>query len=158
MGREIFAYIIHKEGVPDDSALELLSAALQIDPKAPATAVVAGSGSSLTAVCSELVRSYDRVWKIDQENLGYPNAAVIGFLLERVLPKGEIVLIPHEHFGMDLAPGLSVRLESAFLSDVIAFESIEEDRLLAVREEYNGMVRTHVAGNISKGCVMTIRS
>lgn len=158
MGREIFTYIIHKEGVLDDSALELLTAASRIEPEVSATAVVIGTGSNLDAACSELLHSYDRVWKVDIKGLAYPNAALIGILLGQVLPKGGILLIPHEHFGMDLAPVLSVRLEAAFLSDAIAFEGIKEDRLLAVREEYNGMVRTHVSCDISKGVVITVRS
>ena len=36
---QIFAYIRHKDGVADDSALELVNAAKQIDSGAAATAV-----------------------------------------------------------------------------------------------------------------------
>jgi hypothetical protein len=29
------------------------------------------------------------------------------------------VLVSHEHFGIDLAPGLSVKMNAAFVSDVL---------------------------------------
>ena len=55
----IFAYVAHKGGVPDDTAVELLAAAKKIDPAASPTAVVTGSGPDLDAVCKtppELLR------------------------------------------------------------------------------------------------------
>ena len=54
MTARIFAYIVHKAGVADDSAAELLAAAKKIDPAASPTAVVAGSGAELDAVCDSL--------------------------------------------------------------------------------------------------------
>jgi electron transfer flavoprotein alpha subunit len=78
-------------------------------------------------------------------------------MLTRILPKEGIVLIPHEHFGMDLAPGLSVKLDAAYLADAVDFEGIEDGKLKAVREEYLGQVSTHVLCDISKGAVITIR-
>ncbi len=47
----IFAYIVHKAGVVDDSAAELAAAATKIDAAASPTAVVVGSGPELDAVC-----------------------------------------------------------------------------------------------------------
>ena len=45
MTARIFAYIVHKGGVVDDSAAELLAAAKNIDPAASPTAIVTGSGA-----------------------------------------------------------------------------------------------------------------
>ncbi|MCP4686588.1 MAG: electron transfer flavoprotein subunit alpha/FixB family protein, partial [Desulfobacterales bacterium] len=58
MAQQIFAYITHADGKADDSALELVTAAREIDPDAAVTAVVAGSGDSLDAVCKEAAASY----------------------------------------------------------------------------------------------------
>ena len=66
MTARIFAYIVHKAGVVDDSAAELLAAAKKIDPVASPTAVVVGSGAELDAVCNNLCGSYAEVWKISQ--------------------------------------------------------------------------------------------
>jgi len=60
----IFAYIVHKGGVVDDSAFELATAARKIDPAASPTAILAGWGTALYAACSALGASYPEIWKI----------------------------------------------------------------------------------------------
>jgi electron transfer flavoprotein alpha subunit len=157
MARQVFAYIIHKDGVVDDTALELLAAAVKLDPDASITAVVAGSGAELDAVCNEVAFSFAEVWKIDNEALAYINADVLRGLLVRILPEDSIFLVPHDHFGMDLAPGLSIKLDAAYLPDAVVFEGIEDGRLKVVREEYGGQVSTNVLCDISEGAVITVR-
>ncbi|UCD33334.1 MAG: electron transfer flavoprotein subunit alpha/FixB family protein [Desulfobacterales bacterium] len=157
MTQRIFAYIIHKKGVVDDTALEMVSAAQRLGIDAPITAVVAGSGDELGTVCNAMAASYAEVWKIYDDALAYINAEVLRELLVRILPTDGIVLIPHEHFGMDLAPGLSVKLGAAYLPDAVDFEGIEDGYLKAVREEYSGQVNTHVLCDISQGAVVTVR-
>ena len=81
MAAQVFAYIEHKNGVADDTALELISAAQKIYPDASKTAIVTGSGADLDAVCNDLSASYAEVWKFDSEATGvsqcrsYPKAA-----------------------------------------------------------------------------------
>lgn len=157
MTQQVFAYIIHADGVVDDSALEMVAAAGELNPSASAIAVVAGAGAELEAVCNEVVSSFSEVWKIENEALAYVNAEVLRDLMVRILPKDGIVLIAHDHFGMDLAPGLSIKLDSAYLPDAVAFEGVEDGRLKAVREEYSGQVSTHVLCDISDGAVITLR-
>ncbi len=157
MARQVFAYIIHKDGVTDDTALELVAAAGKLDPDASITAVVAGAGAGLDAVCNEVASSFAEVWKIDDKALAHVNAEVLRGMLARILPKNGIVLVPHEHFGMDLAPGLSVKLDAAYLPDAVDFEGIEDGMLKVVREEYGGQVSTHVLCDISEGAVITAR-
>ena len=62
------------------------------------------------------------MWKIANEALAYPNAELIRKALVKVLPPGSIVLVPHDHFGIDLAPGLSIKLNAAFVPDVLGIE------------------------------------
>jgi electron transfer flavoprotein alpha subunit len=157
MADSVFAYILHKDGKADDTALELAIAARRLMSGATATAVVAGSGAELDAVCNEVAALYDAVWKIDNDALAYVNAEVLRPLLVNLLPKGSVVLFAHEHFGMDFAPGLSVKLEAAYLPDAVAFEGIEGNVLTAVREEYTGQVSTHVTCDLSSGAVITVR-
>ena len=47
MAGQIFAYITHKAGKADDSALELATAAGKIYPDASTTAIVTGAGADL---------------------------------------------------------------------------------------------------------------
>ena len=157
MARQIFAYILHENGKADDSALELAAAAKKIDPAAPVTAIVTGTGADLDVVCSEAAAAYHDVWKFDSADLEYPNAEVVRKVLTGVIPAGSIVLAAHEHFGMDLAPGLAVKLGAAYLSDAVDLLNVEGDLLKAVRQEYAGQVSAHVTCSISSGAVITMR-
>lgn len=158
MPGKIFVYLIHKGGTADDTALELLAAAKKIDPEASVTALVAGSDKELEKVVNQIAPSFDEVWKIDHESLSYVIAETLRPMLARIIPKKSILLIPHEHFGMDLSPGLSIKLNAAFVPDVVAFTDIKEDKITAIREEFSGQVSTHVVVDISQGVVISIRS
>jgi electron transfer flavoprotein alpha subunit len=157
MAGQVFAYITHKEGVADDSALELVAAAGKIVPDATVTAIVTGSGENLDTVCNAMAASYSEVWKFENEALAYPNAEVIRKLLVSSLPADAIVLVPHDTFGMDLAPGLSIKLDSAFIADVVDFDGLDGNTLKIIRQEYSGQVSTHVTCDISAGVVLNIR-
>ena len=153
----IFAYIAHKGGVPADSALELAAAARKIDSAAAPTAILTGWGADLDAACNALGASYPQVWKIANEALAYPNAELIRKALQKVLPSNSIVLVAHEHFGIDLAPGLSIKTNSAFVSDVLDITGVDGANLKLVRQEFGGQISAHVRCDISTGAVITIR-
>ena len=157
MAQTVFSYILHQDGKIDDTAFELISAAKKIVPDATAIAIAMGSGSELEAACNELSASYPEIWKIDDEALSYPNAEIIRGLLSRIIPQGSIVLVPHEHFGMDLSPGLSIKLDTSFLPDAVDFEGTEDGKLKVIREEYSGQVSTHMLCDIAQGAVITVR-
>ena len=157
MAGQVFAYIAHKEGKVDDTAVELLTAAGKIYPGAAVTAIVTGAGSGLDAVCNEAAALYKEVWKYDNEALAYPNAEAIRRLLVKVLPPDAVVFLPHDTFGMDLGPGLSIKLDSVFISDVVGFEGLEGDTLKVIRQEFSGQVSTHSSCDISAGAVINIR-
>ena len=140
----IFAYIAHKGGVADDSAAELVAAARKIDAAASPTAILTGFGPELDTACGSLRDSYVEIWKVANEALAYPNAELVRKVLVDVLPPGCILLMPHNHFGIDLSPGLSVKMNSAFVSDVVNIEGIEGANLKLVRQEFGGHVSTHV--------------
>jgi len=157
MAGQVFAYITHKEGKADDTALELVKAAGKIYPDAPVTAIVTGSGADLDALCNEMTASYKEVWKFDNDALAYPNAEAIRKLLVNVLPQDAVVFFGHDTFGMDLGPGLSIKMDSVFLPDVVDFEGLDGDSLKVIRQEYSGQVSTHVSCNISAGAVINVR-
>ncbi len=157
MSKELYIYVTHKDGAPDDSASELIAAAGKIDPDASVTAIVAGSGDNVDTVCQTIVASGSTVFKIVNEALAYPNAEIIRKVLVNILPTDAIILISHDTFGMDLGPGLSIKLDAAFVSDVIDFEGAEGDNLKIIRQEFSGQVYTHVLCDISAGAVINIR-
>jgi electron transfer flavoprotein alpha subunit len=153
----IFTYIVHKGGVVDDSAFELAASARKIDAATSPTAILAGWGADLDVACNALRASYAEIWKIANEALAYPNAELVRKALLKVLPSNSIVLLPHQHFGMDLAPGLSIKTDSAFVSDVLEIAGVEGADLNVVRQEFGGQVSAHVRCDISSGAVVTIR-
>ena len=154
---QIFTYIVHNNGVANDTAIELIVAAKKIDADAQVTAIITGSGSELDAVCTEVAASYNDVWKIDNADFAYPNAEIIRELIIKLIPSDAILLLPHDTFGMDLGPGLSIKLDSSFVADVVEFEDVDGSTLKLVRQEYSGQVSTHMTCDISSGAVINIR-
>ena len=157
MSSQIFVYIEHHGGAADDTALELINSAKKIDPEAKVTAVVSGSGSEVDNVAQEVAATYPEVWKIDNSELSYPNAEIIRGLLLNLLPQDSILLLAHDTFGMDLAPGLSVKLDSSYVADVVDIEDVDGNTLKTVRQEFGGQVHAHVNCDIAQGAVVTIR-
>jgi electron transfer flavoprotein alpha subunit len=153
----IFAYIVHKDGIADDTAAELLAAAKKIEAAQSPTAIVTGSGATLDGVCDSLKSSYGEIWKIANDALSYPNAELVRKALVAVVPQGSVVLVPHAHFGVDLSPGLSIKLDAAYVPDVVDIEGVEGTVLKAVRQEFGGALSTHVRCDISSGAVINIR-
>ena len=154
---QIFAYILHKDGVVDDTALELAAAAKKIDAGATPKAIVVGAGDALDGLCNDMAASFGEVWKVANDAFTYPDAEIIRKLLANILPADSIVLFAHEHLGMDLAPGLSVKLDAAFVPDVVDIEGADGSTLKLVRQEFGGAVSAHVTCDASQGAVMTIR-
>ncbi len=153
----IFAYIVHRGGVVDDSASELIAAARKIAPNASPTAILTGWGADLDAACNSVRSSFGETWKIADAALAYPNAEIVRQALVKVLPRNSILLVPHDHFGIDLSPGLSIKLNSAFVSDVCGIDGVEGNSLKLVRQEFGGQVSAHVRCDLSSGAVINIR-
>ena len=154
---QIFAYILHKDGELDDTALELRAAAKKIDAGANPTAIVVGASDGLDDICAKTAAGYAEVWKVASDALAYPDAEITRKILVNILPADSIVLLAHEHFGMDLAPGLSVKLDSAFAADVVDIEGADGDTPKLVRQAYGGAVSAHVECDASAGAVLTMR-
>jgi electron transfer flavoprotein alpha subunit len=154
----IFSYVVHQGGIPDDSAVEMVAAAKKIDPSATVTAIVTGAGPELDAVCDAVCASFGEVWKISGDAISYPNAEVVRKALVNIVPPGSILLVPHNHFGMDLSPGLSIKLGTAYVSDVVGIDGVDGGALNLVRQEFGGQISTHVTCDLSSGAILNIRS
>lgn len=153
---QVFAYITHKGGAADDSALELVAAAKKLGADA-VTAVVTGTGSDLDAVCKQAAASYKEVWKIDNAAMVYPNAEVVRKALVNILPAGCILLLSHDTFGLDLGPGLSIKMNAAYAPDVVGIDGVDGNTLKVVRQEFGGAVSAHVTVDTAAGAVITLR-
>lgn len=65
--------------------------------------------------------------------------------------------MPHDHFGIDLAPGLSVKLNRALITDVLEIIGVEGGQLDVVRQEFGGQLSAHVRCDLAAGAVVTVR-
>ena len=155
MDARVFVYVAHDDGKVDDSALELWTAARTMFPESSPTAIVAGSG--IESVAQEAAGTFSEVWRFDREALSYPNAELLRPLLVKALPQGAIVMLPHNTFGIDLGPGLSVKLGATFVPDVVGIDGVEGTTLKVVRQEFAGQVSTHVQAELGDGAVITVR-
>ena len=63
-------------------------------------------------------------------------------------PRGSIVLFRMITSELILAPGLSIKMNAAFVSDVVAIEGTEGNSLKLVRQEFGGQVSAHVRCDI----------
>jgi len=154
---EIFAYILHKNGKADDTAMELVAAAKKVDPAVPVTALVLGSAADADAVAGQAANHYKKVWKVADAALSHPNAELIRPVLQKILPPGAILLMPTDSFGMDLGPGLAVKMGGAYLADVVNLHGVNAGKLVADRQEYSGQVYVKVEADVSAGAVITCR-
>lgn len=153
----IFAIIQQKNGKADDTVAELCLAAKKIDASASVTAIVIGKAADCDAVAAEAAKYYANVWKIAADALAYPNAEVIRPMLTSLIPAGSIVLAPFTPFGMDLCPGLSVKMNAAYCADVVGIESLSGTSLTINRQEYAGQVYARMIIDIAGGAVITCR-
>lgn len=157
MMTRIFALVPHKAGIADEIAGELASAARSIDVTASPVAIVTGNGSDLDKVAASLCATFAEVWKIDNQALANPNAELVRQALVAVVPHGSMVLVAHDHFGIDLSPGLSIKLGAAFVPDVTAVDGLQGNSLKLVRQEFGGQFSTHVTCDIAAGAVINLR-
>jgi electron transfer flavoprotein alpha subunit len=153
----IFVYIVQRAGVVDDVAAELVQAASKIDANQSPIAILSGFGAELDRACDSLRSTFAEVWKVSHESLAYPNAELVRQALLAVLPPKSILLIPHDHFGIDLAPGLSIKLDCPFASDVVAIDQVQNEKATLVRQEFGGQVSAHYQCDLLEGAVINIR-
>mgnify|MGYP006295823855 FL=1 len=158
MSSNTYLFVPNKERIMDDAVTEMVSAAKKSDPASEPIGIVFGSGPEVDSVCEKASHFVKEVWKVDGQSAAVPNAEMSRILLTRIVPNGSIIFLIHDHLGMDLAPGLSIKLKTPYLSDIVELEKANGQNILAVREEYSGQMRCHMACDISGGAVITIRS
>lgn len=147
----IFIFANHIDGLVSDSVFELISTARSISPLGELTAIACGENVDL--VCEALRPHFTAIWKISSTSVSLHNPEQVRAAMTQVLPAHSIVLFSHEHLAIDLAPGLSVKLNVPYVPDIVSIESSG----LLVRQEFNGQFHTRVRCDLSGGAVITVR-
>ena len=148
----IFAYIVHKSGVADDTAAELPAAARKIDPTQPLHGDRHRVGRRSGHGLRESARHVREIWKIAREPLAYPNAELVRKALVSVLPRGQ-------HPAGSACPFRRGSLAGAFGQDECGVRAgrggyrrrRRRRGSKLVRQEFGGQVSTHVRCDISIG-------
>ena len=157
MNSRVVAYLNCSKSAFEDTAAELAMAAKKVDASSPLTAVVTGFGPELDKCCEKLRAIFQEVWKVGHSLLEHPTPEVVREVLSGVLPEAAIVLLSHDAFGIDVGPGLSVKLKAAYVADIVGIEHVDRSIVWAICEEFGGQVNTHVTCDASRGAVMTFR-
>ncbi|MDZ7598905.1 MAG: hypothetical protein U5J82_11565 [Desulfobacterales bacterium] len=126
MARQIFAYILHKGGVADDSAQELAWRPGKAIPALTATAVVVGSGASLEGAVRAAAGYMPEVWKIDNAALAYPNAEVVRkALVKHPARRARHRWCPRTPSAWTWPRAFRSSSNAAFVPDMVGIEGVE---------------------------------
>ena len=144
----------------DDTAWELLGAARALAGEGGSVGA-ALLGEGVADLANELARGYDDVWVFDDGRLadwdGEAYARAVAPLAARERPA--LILAAHTNLGIDLAPGLSVRVGVPLLPDCLALEAADGGGYVAVRAIYGGKVHARFALTPSaQGAMATLRA
>jgi electron transfer flavoprotein alpha subunit len=156
---KILAIVENTTGGLDESAWELLAAgrALAGDGGSVAAALL---GHEVTGLGAELATGFDDVYVFDDARLADPDGEADALALEALATREgyDVILAPHTNRGIDLAPGLSVKLGVPLLADCFHLEW-KGAELSGQRTVHGGKVHaTITAAPSDKGCIATLRS
>jgi electron transfer flavoprotein alpha subunit len=159
--RKVLVLVELARGGVDDSAWELAAAARGLAAPGEGGCRVAAVllGSGVAPLAKELARRFDEVFHFDDPLLAVPDGEVFGALLAALIRREQpwATLIPHTNNGMDLAPGLSVRVGVPLLADCQELQA-QGDGLAAVRVVYGGKVQARIRAAASPaGFMATVR-
>lgn len=157
MNSRIVAYLHFSKAGIEDTGLELAVAAKRIDASLPLTVVVTGFGPELDKSCEKLRAVFQEVWKLNNPSLQHATPELVREALAGVLPKDSLVLMAHDDFAIDVGPGLSVKLNAAYVADIVGIEHMERTSLRVICQEFGGQLNTHVICDTSAGAVITVR-
>ncbi|MCD4677468.1 MAG: electron transfer flavoprotein subunit alpha/FixB family protein [Desulfobacula sp.] len=143
--KEIFVLAEHRQGILREITFELLLLADKMvqDHDLTVSIVLIGQDTSsfeqaLTGTCDDLIVINDDVF------LNYTADAYLTALEKLILDRKPVLtLIGHTSTGMDLAPVLAARMDTAFVSDCVSL-AFEGDTLHADRQIYGGKINSHL--------------
>lgn len=155
---DLFVVAEHRQGELRDITFEMLfkAGALCREHDHTLTAVLLGPKDS--GFSAQLAEWADRVIAFEDDRLTVYNGdlykAVLQHLLEDHAPF--LTLMGHTPWGMDLAPGLSVRTGCPLATDCVDI-LLEGDRPVVTRHIYSGKLFSRVTFKSSDGYMVTVR-
>ncbi len=158
MAAKILCIAELQRGQLDDATWELLSAARALaDDGGHVDAILIGS--DVAQFADVLAGGFDTVRVVEDARLDTPDGEARRALLVPLIQREgyDLVLLAHTNTTIDLAPGLSARLEAPLLADCLDITGAEDGGYRATRAVYGGKVNARVKSVSSPITVATLR-
>ena len=154
----IFVLVEHRQGEIRDITFEMLSKCKEIskDINVKTTAVLLGN--DVEQFLEPLKGYADTIVCCRDEKLEYFNSRTYQMVLSHLINDNKplLTLIGHTSYGIDLAPGLAIKLQIPLATDCADF-SVEDDQLRIVRQMYGGKVNARATLKKAESYLITIR-
>ncbi len=149
----IFVLVEHRQGEIRDITFEMLSKCKEISKT---TAVLLGN--DVEQFLDSLKGYADTIMVVKDEKLEYFNSKTYQMVLSHLINeyKPLLTLIGHTSYGIDLAPGLAIKLQTSLATDCADF-FLEDGQLRIVRQMYGGKVDAKATLKKSDSYLITIR-
>ncbi len=156
--RDIFVLAEHRQGKIRDITFEMLAAGEKMAGEQDVSLAAILLGYNVKELAEDLAPRASKVLVVEDEALKHFNSLPYQRVLSALHSKYQpfLTLIGHTAFGMDLAPSLSVELDSPLATDCIDF-SLDGNQLKATRSVYGGKVNAYVSLRQSSSHLLTIR-
>ncbi len=154
----IFVLVEHRQGEIRDITFEMLSKCKEIakDINARITALLLGND---VETYLEPLKGYaDAIMVVKDKKLEYFNSKTYQMILAHLISENKplLALIGHTSYGIDLAPGLAIKLQIPLATDCADF-FLEDGQLRIVRQMYGGKVDVKATLTKSDSYLITIR-
>jgi len=149
----IFVLVEHRQGEIRDITFEMLSKCKEISKT---TAVLLGN--DVEQFLDPLKGYADTIMVVKDEKLEYFNSKMYQMVLSHLINENKplLTLIGHTSYGIDLAPGLAIKLQIPLATDCADF-FLEDGQLRIVRQMYGGKVDAKATLKKSDSYLITIR-
>jgi electron transfer flavoprotein alpha subunit len=156
--KDIFIIAEHRQERLQDITWEAIAGGREVAGKTGGSLNAILLGFNVDEMARELSERCDRVFVIKDKRLENYNSELYQEAIFHIIPRDKpfIVMIGHTSTGMDLAPGLSLKLDVPLATDCLGIE-VKEGRIFAIRQVYSSKVNARVFFADAKGCMITIR-
>jgi len=156
--RPILVLAEHRQGQIRDVTFEMLTKAKELSQKTSTESTAVLLGKDVKPQAKSLSDYASRVLLVEDARLENFNAEAYQSVLSKLFDeyKPLLTMIGHTAFGVDLAPGLAVKLNLPLATDCVGLE-FENETLTVTRQMYGGKVNVTATLRKAESYIATIR-
>jgi len=154
----IFVLVEHRQGEIRDISFEMLSKCKEVAKNINSKITALLLGNDVEQFLDSLKGYADTIMVVKDEKLEYFNSKTYQMVLSQLINENKplLTLIGHTSYGIDLAPGLAVKLQIPLATDCADF-FVESGQLRIIRQMYGGKVDAKATLKKSDSYLITIR-